>query len=29
MWYKDVADLLNKNGFKAPKFVAPNFFIKI
>ena len=29
MWYKDVSDLLNKNGFKAPKFVAPNIFIKI
>ena len=29
MWYKEVADLLNQNGYKAPKITAPNLLIKI
>ena len=28
MWYKEIAILLNKNGFNAPKITAPNLLIK-
>ena len=28
MWYNDVANLLNQNGYKAPKLTAPNLLIK-
>ena len=28
MWYSEVANLLNHNGYKAPKITAPNFLIK-
>ena len=28
MWYNEVANLLNDNGYKVPKMIAPNFLIK-
>lgn len=29
MWLSDLSKLLNQNGFKAPKYIAPNIFIKL
>tara|TARA_Y100001968_G_scaffold332174_1_gene389379 strand:- start:6379 stop:7377 length:999 start_codon:yes stop_codon:yes gene_type:complete len=29
MWYNEIANLLNQNGFKAPRITAPNILIKL
>tara|TARA_B100000287_G_C20586974_1_gene762646 strand:- start:313 stop:1332 length:1020 start_codon:yes stop_codon:yes gene_type:complete len=29
MWLSDISKLLNQNGFKAPKYIIPNIFVKL
>jgi len=29
MWLSDISKLLNQNGFKAPKYIMPNIFVKL